>query len=245
MAQIGHTTPNLTLAIYARQMDRRDGEPERPKALVEAHEWTAAAQRPPRRTLLQRPRMVEPASKLGLLAGVAQLVERLSCKQSESARLPWLGVRWSGPGAFRRFLPVCRYPICYPPVRTCGLSPGCDASAAWMIAGAAPTTAARRSMTGIAAPGGRKKSILARHRLPPHTRECTCAQRVSKAPACARHLGANGCRPASVPPIGSATTREHNGSNVLPNRAIADSAQRYTHNHAASGSRDQGARVTC
>ena len=29
MAQMGHTTPNLTLAIYARQMDRRDGEPAR------------------------------------------------------------------------------------------------------------------------------------------------------------------------------------------------------------------------
>jgi len=35
MAQLGHTTPGLTLAIYARQMDRRDGEPERLKALVE------------------------------------------------------------------------------------------------------------------------------------------------------------------------------------------------------------------
>ena len=35
MAQMGHTTPNLTLAIYARQMDRRDGEPEQLKALVE------------------------------------------------------------------------------------------------------------------------------------------------------------------------------------------------------------------
>ena len=35
MAQMGHTTPNLTLAIYARQMDRRDGEPECLKALVE------------------------------------------------------------------------------------------------------------------------------------------------------------------------------------------------------------------
>ena len=34
MAQMGHTTPNLTLAIYARQMDRRDGEPERLRALV-------------------------------------------------------------------------------------------------------------------------------------------------------------------------------------------------------------------
>jgi hypothetical protein len=34
MAQMGHTTPTLTLAIYARQMNRRDGEPERLKALV-------------------------------------------------------------------------------------------------------------------------------------------------------------------------------------------------------------------
>jgi integrase len=41
MAQMGHTTANLTLAIYARQMDRRDGELERLKALVEGREWTA------------------------------------------------------------------------------------------------------------------------------------------------------------------------------------------------------------
>jgi len=34
MAQMGHTTANLTLATYARQMDRRDGEPERLAALV-------------------------------------------------------------------------------------------------------------------------------------------------------------------------------------------------------------------
>jgi hypothetical protein len=40
MAQMGHTSPNLTLAIYARQMDRRDGEPERLKALVEGRDWT-------------------------------------------------------------------------------------------------------------------------------------------------------------------------------------------------------------
>jgi integrase len=40
MAQMGHTTPNLTLAIYARQMDRRDGEPERLKALVDSRERT-------------------------------------------------------------------------------------------------------------------------------------------------------------------------------------------------------------
>lgn len=41
MAQMGHTTANLTLAIYARQMDRRDGETGRLKALVEGREWAA------------------------------------------------------------------------------------------------------------------------------------------------------------------------------------------------------------
>lgn len=44
MAQMGHTTANLTLAIYARQMDRRDGEPERLRALVEGREWATGAQ---------------------------------------------------------------------------------------------------------------------------------------------------------------------------------------------------------
>jgi len=34
MAQMGHTTADLTLTIYARHMDRRDREPERLKALV-------------------------------------------------------------------------------------------------------------------------------------------------------------------------------------------------------------------
>src|SRR4051812_5179211 len=39
MGQMGHTTPALTLAIYACEMDRRDGEPERLKALVNGEEW--------------------------------------------------------------------------------------------------------------------------------------------------------------------------------------------------------------
>jgi hypothetical protein len=39
MAQMGHTTPNLTLAIYAKVMDRREGEPERLRALVNGDEW--------------------------------------------------------------------------------------------------------------------------------------------------------------------------------------------------------------
>lgn len=34
MSQMGHTTPALTLAIYAREMNRRDGERQRLKALV-------------------------------------------------------------------------------------------------------------------------------------------------------------------------------------------------------------------
>jgi len=36
--QIGHTDATLTLNYYAREMDRRDGEPERLKALVERRE---------------------------------------------------------------------------------------------------------------------------------------------------------------------------------------------------------------
>lgn len=43
MGQIGHTTPNLTLAIYARQMNRRDGEPERLRALVNGIPFERAA----------------------------------------------------------------------------------------------------------------------------------------------------------------------------------------------------------
>jgi integrase len=49
MAQMGHTTASLTLAIYARQMNRRDGEPERLKALVEGREWAAMGSSPPER----------------------------------------------------------------------------------------------------------------------------------------------------------------------------------------------------
>lgn len=45
MAQMGHTTPNLTLAIYARQMDRRDGEPDRLKLLVDGHSPAATLDR--------------------------------------------------------------------------------------------------------------------------------------------------------------------------------------------------------
>jgi hypothetical protein len=38
MGQMGHETPALTLAIYAREMDRRDGEHERLRALVEGRD---------------------------------------------------------------------------------------------------------------------------------------------------------------------------------------------------------------
>jgi hypothetical protein len=40
MAQMGHTDPPITLGIYARVMARRDGEPERLKALLEGRVWT-------------------------------------------------------------------------------------------------------------------------------------------------------------------------------------------------------------
>jgi integrase len=39
MAQMGHTTAELTLSVYAREMARRDGEPERLRALVEGANW--------------------------------------------------------------------------------------------------------------------------------------------------------------------------------------------------------------
>ncbi len=38
MRQMGHTQPTMTLGIYAREMDRRDGEPERLRALVNGAE---------------------------------------------------------------------------------------------------------------------------------------------------------------------------------------------------------------
>ena len=41
MAQMGHTSANLTLSVYARQMDRRDGEPKRLSALVEGLRFEA------------------------------------------------------------------------------------------------------------------------------------------------------------------------------------------------------------
>jgi hypothetical protein len=41
MAQCGHTDPQITLGIYAKAMDRRDGEPERLTALVEGREVVA------------------------------------------------------------------------------------------------------------------------------------------------------------------------------------------------------------
>jgi integrase len=45
MSQMGHTTPALTLAIYAREMSRRDGERERLKTLVaDAPQSTVAPQ---------------------------------------------------------------------------------------------------------------------------------------------------------------------------------------------------------
>ncbi len=47
MAQMGHTSANLTLSVYARQMLRRDGEPERLRALVEGTSGFSANGLPP------------------------------------------------------------------------------------------------------------------------------------------------------------------------------------------------------
>ena len=41
MSQLGHVDPKMTLGVYARVMNRRDGEPERLRALVEGADWTA------------------------------------------------------------------------------------------------------------------------------------------------------------------------------------------------------------
>jgi hypothetical protein len=45
MAQMGHTSPNLALAVYAQCMDRRDGEPERLKAFVKGQDWAPVGTR--------------------------------------------------------------------------------------------------------------------------------------------------------------------------------------------------------
>jgi integrase len=60
MAQMGHTTANLTLAIYARQMDRRDGEPERLKALIEGQ--ALDVRRPSPRSIATRGDRVPPGT---------------------------------------------------------------------------------------------------------------------------------------------------------------------------------------
>jgi len=47
MAQMGHSTASLTLSIDARQMDRRDGDSERLRALVSGEEWAQKPTDPP------------------------------------------------------------------------------------------------------------------------------------------------------------------------------------------------------
>lgn len=46
MSQMGHTTPGLTLALYAREMNRRDGERQRLRALVTDEPQKPAATAP-------------------------------------------------------------------------------------------------------------------------------------------------------------------------------------------------------
>ena len=41
MSQLGHVDAKMTLGVSARVMNRRDGEPERLRALVEGVDWAA------------------------------------------------------------------------------------------------------------------------------------------------------------------------------------------------------------
>jgi hypothetical protein len=41
-SQLGHTDPTITLRFYARVMNRRDGEPDLLRPLVERRDWVAA-----------------------------------------------------------------------------------------------------------------------------------------------------------------------------------------------------------
>ena len=65
MAQMGHTSPSLALAIYAREMDRRDGEPERLPALVEGRTLATVDER----------KVVNTTDEEGIFAEVGRLPE--------------------------------------------------------------------------------------------------------------------------------------------------------------------------
>ena len=65
MAQMGHTSPSLALAIYAREIDRRDGEPERLRALVEGRTLATVDER----------KVVSTTDEEGIFAEVGRLPE--------------------------------------------------------------------------------------------------------------------------------------------------------------------------
>ena len=58
MSQMGHTTPGLTLALYAREMNRRDGERQRLRALVTDEPQKPAATAPSTATATGCVRMI-------------------------------------------------------------------------------------------------------------------------------------------------------------------------------------------
>jgi hypothetical protein len=45
MSQLGHTNATFTFNVYTREIDRRDGEPERLKALVQGAQLGSIGQR--------------------------------------------------------------------------------------------------------------------------------------------------------------------------------------------------------
>ncbi len=69
MSQAGHTTPHLTLAIYAQVMDRRDGESERLQALVNGEEWAPMGTNEPENAIGRRPRSDAKRRKPRVLQG--------------------------------------------------------------------------------------------------------------------------------------------------------------------------------
>jgi hypothetical protein len=72
-------------------MDRRDGEPERVKALVEGvdgQQWAAAAKISAKACSRAGREHAEMPDKLGLYGAIAQMGERLLCKQEVAGSIP-------------------------------------------------------------------------------------------------------------------------------------------------------------
>jgi integrase len=65
MAEMGHTSPNLALAIYAQAMRRDEGEVERLRALTEGLDWADVGRRAADAKRPNRQRAADLATQLG------------------------------------------------------------------------------------------------------------------------------------------------------------------------------------